>query len=422
MKVIGIDIRIFFCITAVVIIASYLHVLPFGMVGSFAFMMVLGAILNLIGDKLPIIKDYFGGGPIIIIFGSAALISYNVLPADTGEMVIGFMKGEGFLSFYIASLITGSILGMNRRILLNAVARYLPVILIGVIASIALCGLGGALLGYGAKRAIFYICIPIMGGGMGAGAVPLAEIFGAHFNTSTKEMMSVMVPAVAIGNAMAIIVGGLMSKFGKMFPKLNGNGQLIRTKDNNHAKDDESSKEEKALNINELGIGLLIACTFFILGNTLAEFIPLHPYALMILSVAAFKIFNIIPQEYEKATAEWFQFVMVNLTPALLVGIGVAYTDLNAVFSSISFIYVALITLTILGAVIGTGLGGYLVGFYPLEASVTAGLCMANMGGTGDVAVLSACKRMELIPFSQISSRLGGAFMLILATMLINFV
>ena len=78
-----------------------------------------------------------------------------------------------------------------------------------------------------------------------------------------------------------------------------------------------------------------------------------------------------------------------------------------------------LVALVVIGAVVGSGFVGKLVGFYPIEAAITAGLCMANMGGTGDVAVLTASNRMELMPFAQISSRLGGAFIILLASFLV---
>ena len=78
------------------------------------------------------------------------------------------------------------------------------------------------------------------------------------------------------------------------------------------------------------------------------------------------------------------------------------------------------VIVTVVGAVIGAGMVGRFCGFHPIESAITAGLCMADMGGIGDVAVLSASKRMKLMPFAQISSRLGGALMLILATALLQ--
>ena len=141
----------------------------------------------------------------------------------------------------------------------------------------------------------------------------------------------------------------------------------------------------------------------------------------MIITVAIFKICNILPEWIEVACYQWFQFIMKNLTNTLLVGIGLCYLDIGQVVSSFSLTYLVLCGVTVLGAFFGAAIIGKLVGFYPVEAGITAGLCMSNMGGTGDVAVLSAADRMELMPFAQISSRLGGAIILLLGSLLLSF-
>ena len=139
---------------AIVIVSVYMGVLPKGMIGAFPLMIVLGAVLNELGNRAPIVKTYLGGGAIVIIFGVAALCHYKVLPAASVKIMQNFTKGEGFLDFYIAALICGSILGMNRDLLIRAAIRYLPAIVGGVACAVGLAGLVGAVSGYGAKQAI----------------------------------------------------------------------------------------------------------------------------------------------------------------------------------------------------------------------------------------------------------------------------
>src|SRR5699024_2156889 len=63
-----------------------------------------------IGDRTPLLRSYLGGGAIVAIFGSAFLMHMNWMPEETTLMITDFMQDGGFLNFYIAGLITGSIL------------------------------------------------------------------------------------------------------------------------------------------------------------------------------------------------------------------------------------------------------------------------------------------------------------------------
>jgi malate:Na+ symporter len=57
----------------------------------------------------------------------------------------------------------------------------------------------------------------------------------------------------------------------------------------------------------------------------------------------------------------------------------------------------------------GTGFGvARLIGMYPIDAAIV-NACHSGQGGTGDVAILTAANRMQLMPFAQIATRIGGA-------------
>lgn len=413
-KIIGIPLPIYLLLTAVTVVAMAVNWLPSGMIGALLIMMVFGGLFNIIGNNLPIVKTFLGGGAIVCIFASAALVYTNLIPEYVVENVSQFMNTTGFLNFYIAALITGSILGMDRSLLLKAAVRFLPVALCAMTMAILCVGIVGGLVGYGFVDAIMYVAIPMMGGGMGAGVVPLSGMYAEALNADSAAIISRMIPASTLGNVMAIVGAGLLAKLGDIKPMLTGNGRLMR----NHTSD-MSEKQGSAINLEDLGIGLITSMIFFLLGVIVNKFVPsIHSYAWMIILVAVSKACGIIPQKFEDSARQWSQFVMKNWTSALLVGIGISMIDLGAVAEAISPMYLLLVFVVVGSVSVGAGIGGYFVGFYPIESAITAGLCTTNMGGTGDIAVLSAAKRMELLPFAQIATRICGALILIIASLL----
>ena len=55
---------------------------------------------------------------------------------------------------------------------------------------------------------------------------------------------------------------------------------------------------------------------------------------------------------------------------------------------------------------------------YPIETAII-NACHSGQGGTGDIAILSAAERLELMPFAQVSTRIGGAITVTLTLLLL---
>lgn len=414
-RIMGMELPVYLIVAAIVLFAAEMEFMPSNMVGALAVMMVLGGVLNFLGSRIPIIRSYLGGGAVFSIFVSSALATFGILPISVVANCKDFMNDVGFLDFYIAALITGSILGMDRKLLQRAAVRFLPVSFISMFCAILAGGVAGMLTGRGLADAILYVALPMMSGGMGAGVIPLSGIYANATGLESAGIISRMIPASATGNVLAIIFAALIAKAGTAFPALNGNGKLMQTEAAS------GTKKENRLDYTAMGTGLAFALGFFTIGVLINKIFPdVHAYAFMIIVVVICKVAGLVPERYEQAAVQWSQFVMKNFTSALLAGIGIALLDLKVLAAAISpeFLFVCVVIIVTVAVV--SGLLGKLVGFYPVESSITAGLCTNSMGGTGNIAVLSAADRMGLIPFAQMATRLGGAMVLILASFLVR--
>ena len=140
----------------------------------------------------------------------------------------------------------------------------------------------------------------------------------------------------------------------------------------------------------------------------------------MIIVVFICKAFNFIPSYYQESAVMFNQLIVKNLTAAVLAAIGIALLNLNVLAQALTWQFVVLCVVSVTVISVAAGLFGKLFGLYPVESMITAGMCNNSMGGTGNVAVLSASNRMELIAFAQMGNRLGGAIILILSGILIQ--
>lgn len=430
----GIPLPLFIIIFIIVIVGCMMGAIPDNLGGGFALCLVLGMGLMWIGDRIPVLCDY-GAGTILAVLLPSILVYLGIFPENAVTIANNFFSGYDFTSFLVPGLLVGSIMAMDRKVLVNAGVRFImPMVLTILFATLA-SGVAGAIMGYGFTNTMLYIAGPILGSGISASAVPLSEIYSGYSGLEASTILTMLTSSVMVANVLTILIASILAALGRKNPNMffkgfaGSNGMLLRSEEQKIRITEEQKQEvirdPDQTSYTLLRTGFVLTLGIFIAARILANILPggLHFYLYMIIIAIVLKLTDILPPFVNEASGRWTDFMSKIMTPCALCAISLGVLDFSeiiALFEDPTFLLLAVICVII--TTIISGALCYLFGFYFIEGAIMCGLGLADMGGTGDVAVLSAAKRMELLPFLTICSRIGGAINMAWLTFLASMV
>ncbi|MBI1275563.1 malate permease [bacterium] len=372
-----------------------------------------------LGKRLPIIRSV-GGTVILATFIPSYLVYKGWIPNHLLEPVVTFTKSTNFIYLFISCVIVGSILGMNRDMLIKGFLRIFVPLAAGSIVAACVGTLAGIALGLEAEKAFFYIVVPIMAGGVGEGAIPLSIGYSQVLGQEQGALFAEILPVVMLGSLTAILTAGMLNHLGKKKPEWSGEGQLMKTGDEGITTPGAKEREGFAFDAAGLSAGALLAVSLYLAGVLCHELFGLPaPVAMLFLAVMV-KLARAFPPRLEDSAYMVYKFFSVGVTYPLLFAIGVAMTPWDKLMTAFTLPYILTIMATVLSLIATGFFVGHKLNMYPIEAAIV-NACHSGQGGTGDIAILTAANRMVLMPFAQISTRIGGAITVTLAIVALRY-
>lgn len=362
-----------------------------------------------IGKRLPVLRN-IGAGAIFATFIPSALAYYKLLPPQIEKSVVEFTKYTNFLYLFIACIIVGSILGMDRQVLVKGFLKIFVPLAVGSVVAGAVGTLVGTLLGLGAYHTFFFVVVPIMAGGVGEGAIPLSIGYSEILGQPQGDVFAQVLPPVMLGSLTAIVLAGTLNFVGKRYPHLTGEGRLQPGEHDDMDPTKETTTDEKggSIDVSTVAAAGLAAITLYLMGVMCHRLLGLPaPVAMLFLAVLA-KLTSAVSPHLQQGGVVVYKFFSTAVTYPLLFAIGVSMTPWDKLVAAFNLpnmitIFCTVTTLMATGAFVGR-----MLNMYPIESAII-NACHSGQGGTGDVAILTAANRMQLMPFAQIATRIGGA-------------
>ncbi|BFG73978.1 citrate/malate transporter CimH [Paraburkholderia terrae] len=358
-----------------------------------------------LAKRIPWIR-HIGATSIFAAFIPSMLVYYKLMPEPVVKAVTTFTKTSNFLYLFIAAIIVGSVLSMDRQMLIKGFVRIFIPVAAGSVAAALVGTAVGTVLGLDARHALFMVVVPIMAGGVGEGALPLSAGYAQILGVEQGPLFAQVLSAVMLGNIAAICCAGLLSYLGTRRPEWTGNGRL--TKADGSDEDIAQRPASFEFDVGSVAAAGSTAIAFYLLGVLSHQLFGWPAPVVMLVLVVAAQLFQVVSPRVRGGARFMYGFFSTAVTYPLMFAISVAMTPWGEIVTAFHWVNIVTAISTVLALTVTGFFVGRLVGMYPVEAAIV-NATHSGLGGTGDVAILTAANRMELMPFAQIATRIGGA-------------
>jgi malate:Na+ symporter len=358
-----------------------------------------------LGKRIPIVRN-IGAAAIFATFIPSFLAFHHLLPASILGSVTEFTKNSNFLYLFISCIIVGSILGMDRGVLVQGFLKIFIPLAAGSVVGGIVGTLVGVLLGLGAYHTFFFVVVPIMAGGVGEGAIPLSIGYSQILNQPQGDLFAQVLPPVMLGSLTAIVLAGTLNFVGKRYPHLTGEGRLQPGEHDELAFEEDAADDH--VDVTTIAAAVVTAVTLYLIGSLTQRLFSFPAPVTMLVIAVMLKLARAVSPSLQVGAFHVYKFFSTAVTYPLLFAIGVSLTPWDKLVAAFTVPYLITIVSTVV-AIMTTGffVGGWLK-MYPIDTAIVTA-CHSGQGGTGDVAILTAANRMQLMPFAQIATRIGGA-------------
>jgi len=382
---------------------------------AIAVLVVGGFACGELGNRLPYLRQ-IGAAAICATFVPSFLVHEKWLPDAVVNGVAEFTKSSNFLYLFVAAIVVGSILSMDRAMLIKGVAKIFVPLACGSIAAMIVGTLVGTALGLGAFHTFCFIVVPIMAGGVGEGAIPLSIGYAGIMHRPQGELFAEVLPSVMLGSLAAILLAGMLDRLGRFYPHLSGEGRLQPDGEHEYLPNHEVAVSVS--DVGQLAAAGITAIALYLVGLVAFDVFGFPAPVTMLFAAVLLKLARAFPPELEHGAFVVYKFFAAAVTYPLLFAVGVAMTPWEKLAAAFTPSTIATVVATV-AALVGTGFAvAWRLRMYPIDTAIVTA-CHSGQGGTGDVAILSASNRLVLMPFAQVATRIGGAITVMLTLLVL---